>query len=678
MVKSAACTRVRCLTHPVEVHLRQTGIAALLAAVLAVPAAIAQETQPDTLLVIDMSNSMWGQIDGVAKVDIAREALAGLVETLPDGAPTGLMAYGHRRTGDCGDVEQVVPVTPLDRSALTRAVAAMKPRGKTPITEALRQAAARLNANDRPARLVLISDGIETCGGDPCALARELAAGGIDFTAHVIGFDIASRADQAKIACIASATGGRYFNARNAGELSEALKSSTEAASAEPAGFPVTFSAVEAETGNAVAGAVDWTVVDAASEQLVATLGGNDAKMDLSPGDYLVTATAGDRAGGVEVTVADQGASVVVKLASDVPEASVSPAAAGGPASSSLSVAFTGPMEESDFLRILDADGNRLETDNWAWVRDGSPVEMRLPSEPGSYAVAYVWAKAGDRVLATAAIEVTPADLAIELPAQVPAGTTAKVSWRGPNGNGDYLAFVPPGGTADDHDGRYAFVRDGAVLSMQAPAEPGDFEAIYVAGNDGQVMVRTPFKVVDSPATVAIDGPLMVGSHVDVAWTGPGGASDWVGFASVGAPAGEYIGWATPEGSSVRLPTPGIAGDYELRYVLSASEGPKVLASLPVTVAEAQVKLEAPAEVEAGSELQVVAEGPMAGANWVGFALVGDGDGAYVGGAWNSAENIADGRITVMAPAEPGQYELRYVIATGEPRVVARVPVTVK
>ena len=68
----------------------------------------------------------------------------------------------------------------------------------------------------------------------------------------------------------------------------------------------------------------------------------------------------------------------------------------------------------------------------------------------------------------------------------------------------------------------------------------------------------------------------------------------------------------------------------------------------------------------------------MAGANWVGFALVGDGDGAYVGGAWNSAENIADGRISVMAPAEPGQYELRYVIATGEPRVVARVPVTVK
>lgn len=678
MVKSAACTRVRCLTHPVEVHLRQTGIAALLAAVLAVPAAIAQETQPDTLLVIDMSNSMWGQIDGVAKVEIAREALAGLVDTLPDGAPTGLLAYGHRRTGDCGDVEQVVPVTPLDRAALNRAVAAMKPRGKTPITEALRQAAASLNANDRPARLVLISDGIETCGGDPCALARELAAGGIDFTAHVIGFDIASRADQAKIACIASATGGRYFNARNAGELAEALQSSTEAGPAEPAGFPVTFSAVEAETGAAVSGQVDWTVVDATSEQLVATLGGNEAKMDLAPGDYLVSATAGERAGGVQVKVADQGASVVVKLASDRPQASVTPAASSAPASSTLSVAFTGPTEDGDFLRILDENGQRLETDLWAWVRDGSPVGIRVPSAPGRYAVAYVWSKGGDRVIATASIEVTPADLAIELPAQVSVGSTAKVSWRGPNGDGDYLAFVPVGGTADDHGGRYAYVRDGAELSMRAPSEPGDFEAVYIAGNDGQVMVRKAFKVVESPASISVEGPVLVGDYVDVAWTGPGGVSDWVGFAPVGADAGSYLGWATPEGTSVRLPTPAVAGEYELRYVLSAADGVKVLASLPVTVADAEVTLEAPAEVVAGSEVRAVAQGPMAGANWIGFARPGEGDAAYVGGAWTSAENIADGHITVMAPTEPGPYELRYVIATGEARVVARVPVTVK
>jgi Ca-activated chloride channel family protein len=653
-------------------------LAALLAATLPFSASRAQDSQPDTLIVIDMSNSMWGQIEGRAKVEIAREALETLAESLPAGAPTGLMAYGHRRTGDCGDVQLVQPVTPLDRGALARAVAAMKPRGKTPITEALRQAAATLNANDRPARLVLVSDGIETCGGDPCALARELAAGGIDFTAHVIGFDIASRADQAKIACIASATGGQYHNARDAGELAAALKASTVETADVPPGFPVTFTAVEAETGNAVTGSVDWSVVDAGDERLVATLGGNGAKMDLEPGDYLVTATSGARAGGVEVSIGGEGASVVVKLASDVPEASVTPAASGGSASSVLSVAFTGPMEEGDFLRIVTPDGERLETDLWDYTREGSPLTMRLPSEPGSYAVAYVWAKGGDRTIARADIEVGPADLAIDMAAELPAGSMTDVSWRGPDGDGDFLAFVAPGGTADAHGNRYAYTRDGAKLSMQAPGEPGTYEAVYVAGNDNTVMIRKPFKVVEAPATLAMTGEPVAGGHVDVSWTGPGGASDWIGFAPVGAPPSEYLGWATPDAPSVRLTVPASAGAYELRYVLSAADGTKVLTSVPVTVTEPVVRLEAPPEVAAGAELSVVAQGPASTSNWVGFARPGEGPAAYVGGAWNTTDNIADGRISVMAPSEPGSYELRFVIAAGEARVVARVPVTVK
>lgn len=658
--------------------LPRLALAAFFAALAPLSGASAQDSPPDTLVVIDMSNSMWGQIEGRAKVEIAREALGTLAESLPDGVPTGLMAYGHRRTGDCGDVELVQPVTPLDRGALSRAVAAMKPRGKTPITEALRQGAAMLNANDRPARLVLVSDGIETCGGDPCALARELAAGGIDFTAHVIGFDIASRADQAKIACIASATGGRYYNAGNAGELAEALKASTGETTEVPPGFPVTFSAVEAETGNPVTGSVDWNIVDAADERLVATLGGNGAKMDLEPGDYVVTATSGERAGGVEVSIGGEGASVVVKLASDVPEASVTPAATGGSASSVLSVAFTGPMEESDFLRIVTPDGERLETDLWDYTRKGSPLAMRLPSEPGRYAVAYVWSKGGDRIIARADIEVSPADLAIEMAGEVPAGTMTDVGWRGPDGEGDYLAFVVPGGTADDHDSRYAYTRDGATLSMQAPAEPGAYEAVYIAGNDNTVMIRKPFQVLEAPATLAMTGEPVAGGHVDVAWTGPGGSSDWIGFAPVGAPPSEYLGWATPDAPSVRLAVPASAGAYELRYVLSASEGTKVLASMPVTVTEPVVKLEAPSEVAAGAELSVVAEGPASTSNWVGFARPGEGDAAYVGGAWNTTDNIVNGRITVMAPSEPGAYELRFVIAAGEARVIARVPVTVK
>ncbi|MEQ8495768.1 MAG: hypothetical protein RLW42_16270, partial [Gammaproteobacteria bacterium] len=260
------------------------------------------------------------------------------------------------------------------------------------------------------------------------------------------------------------------------------------------------------------------------------------------------------------------------------------------------------------FLRIVTPDGERLETDLWDYTREGSPLTMRLPSEPGSYAVAYVWAKGGDRTIARADIEVGPADLAIDMAAELPAGSMTDVSWRGPDGDGDFLAFVAPGGTADAHGNRYAYTRDGAKLSMQAPGEPGTYEAVYVAGNDNTVMIRKPFKVVEAPATLAMTGEPVAGRPVDVSWTGPGGASDWIGFAPVGAPPSEYLGWATPDAPSVRLTVPASAGAYELRYVLSAADGTKVLTSVPVTVTEPVVRLEAPPEVAAGAELSVVAQ----------------------------------------------------------------------
>ena len=114
------------------------------------PAGAQTDTPSDLLFVLDSSNSMWGQIDGTAKAEIARSAFEGFVAGLPDGTRAGVMAYGHRRKADCGDVETLVPVSELDRSKLVQSVKALTPRGKTPITETLRQAAELLAQNDRP------------------------------------------------------------------------------------------------------------------------------------------------------------------------------------------------------------------------------------------------------------------------------------------------------------------------------------------------------------------------------------------------------------------------------------------------------------------------------------------------------------------------------------------------
>lgn len=177
----------------------------------------------DVMVVFDGSNSMWGQIDGTAKIEIARDAMDQLLGEWTEDTNLGLIAYGHRREGDCTDIETILPPGRVDAADFLSRIREITPRGKTPLTDAVEQAARQLAWRDNPATVVLISDGIESCQRDPCALAEELERSGVDFTAHVIGFGLGSAEEQASISCIAERTGGRFIAAGNASELGEAL-----------------------------------------------------------------------------------------------------------------------------------------------------------------------------------------------------------------------------------------------------------------------------------------------------------------------------------------------------------------------------------------------------------------------------------------------------------------------
>ena len=87
---------------------------------------------------------MWGQIDGENKIVIARRVSAELVDGLADGTEVGVIAYGHRREGDCDDIETVIALGPLDTSCHQTDRRRLNPKGKTPITKSLQQAFAAL------------------------------------------------------------------------------------------------------------------------------------------------------------------------------------------------------------------------------------------------------------------------------------------------------------------------------------------------------------------------------------------------------------------------------------------------------------------------------------------------------------------------------------------------------
>jgi len=179
--------------------------------------------QNRAIIIFDASGSMWGQINGVPKITIAKDALKSVVKGWNENSELGLMAYGHRRKGDCSDIQTLVPTAKIDKNRIINAVMNISPKGKTPISRSLKKAANELKYTEDRATVILISDGKETCDPNPCGTAKALKKQGIDFVAHVIGFNVDRRTDK-ELECIAKATGGEYFSAKNANELNKAVK----------------------------------------------------------------------------------------------------------------------------------------------------------------------------------------------------------------------------------------------------------------------------------------------------------------------------------------------------------------------------------------------------------------------------------------------------------------------
>ena len=211
----------------------------LLAGLLAATETIAADK---TMIVLDASGSMWGQIGGRSKIEIARETLASVLKSVPTGTELGLMVYGHREKGSCSDIELAVPPAAGTGDAITAFVNGLNPKGKTPLTQSVEQAADILKYTEDKATVVLVTDGLETCEAAPCALASALESKGVDFTTHVVGFGL-TKEEGRQVACLAENTGGKYFEASDATQLVAAL---TETVAEAPMSRP-TQEVAEAE-----------------------------------------------------------------------------------------------------------------------------------------------------------------------------------------------------------------------------------------------------------------------------------------------------------------------------------------------------------------------------------------------------------------------------------------------
>ena len=231
------------------------------------------KTRKNLEIILDASGSMKTLMGAKqTRWDVALATLGQVLNTLPDDFNVGLRIYGHRELSTspktCTDSELVIPVKKLDRKAILARANLFKPKGETPLVFSALQAPGDLKALGG-GTVILITDGEESCKGDPVKAAAELKASGLDIRLNIVGFALKNPQTQKDLAGFSQATGGLFYSAETGAGLADA----------------VMLAAVEK---------FPYTVYDTAGKAVLSSEAGSGSD-ELPPGDYKVVVKAGTR-----------------------------------------------------------------------------------------------------------------------------------------------------------------------------------------------------------------------------------------------------------------------------------------------------------------------------------------------------------------------------------------------
>jgi von Willebrand factor type A domain len=241
-------------------------------------------------LILDASGSMNAKLpNGETRIAIAQRAIRGVVGFIPTQAQLSLRMYGAQSPSsrkNCQDTHLAVPFGPAGTlgEVITKVVDDAKAQGYTPIAYSLVQAANDFPADAQERVIVLVSDGKETCQGDPALAAKALAAKGI--TVHTVGF-IVDTAARGQLQAIARATGGSYFDAPVGPELPDTLKSALSACKKTVVSLPPKPKAGKLRTTSAT-WLTSHPVLNAETGQKVGEFNSSHLEMTLPAGIYEV------------------------------------------------------------------------------------------------------------------------------------------------------------------------------------------------------------------------------------------------------------------------------------------------------------------------------------------------------------------------------------------------------
>jgi Ca-activated chloride channel family protein len=277
----------------------------------------------------------------------------------------------------------------------------------------------------------------------------------------------------------------------------------------------------------------------------------------------------------------------------------------------------------------------------------------------------------------------TPVDgeATLTAPATAGVGSEIEVGWTGPGNTSDYIDVVPRGHAATSGEIDYAYTREAMpVAKLRLPTTAGEYDVRYVLdlGSERKVKATAPVTVTAAAATLTAPPKADGGQDFTVAWTGPNAAGDYIDLVPAGhtETSGEITyAWAR-DGSPAKLTAPGKAGGYQIRYVLEGPGGRKVLATSALQVTQPAATVKAADTVNKGEKFKVEWTGPKSSGDYVDLVKRGQ---TAVSGELSYFYTDRDSTSELTAPAEAGEYDIRYILdAPGGRLVIAKTPVRVR
>ena len=636
------------------------------------------------IIVFDASGSMWGQLEGKTKIEIAKKTLADVVSNWDEEKQLGLLAYGHRKKGDCSDIETLVPVGKVNKSSMIDIVNKINPKGKTPISASIRMAADELKFTEDNATVILISDGKETCNADPCGTAAELEKLGVNFTAHVIGFGVDKKTSE-QLQCIAANTGGQYFPADNAEQLNDALKQVVEKAKV------ISIRAMDEKQGSIFHKMIDWKLINEDTEEVISLKGSgagvnislidddSDKKKEvtteqtISSGNWLISGTSGNYSGEKSVTIEDNDQLINVNFNRQLPKVVIK-AADEAITGTELDVSWEAPKDLKGLINLQISDEKPIyHSTPLKYTQGISEATLRLPSVAGEYVLRFYDNQ--DRiVLAEHPITLKEAEIVITAAEEAGTGTELELSWIAPK---DAKAIINLE-AADDkpkfHSNPNLYVDNKKKEGiMRMPAIAGDYVLRWYNRSDRKLVTEKPIKLTESTITLNSPEQAGTGNEIELSWEAPKTTQAKLNLEFDGDKPKFHSNpnlYIDDKKKDRIMRMPSTAGNYILRWYNRSDQ--KIVLEKPITLVESVITINAPEEANTATEIDLSWEAPTTTKARINLELVGEKPKYHS----NPHININGKKKTgiIRLPSTAGDYVLRWYNRSDQ-QVVTEKPI---